>query len=78
MSLRDNAMPYEGLDQAADIVAAEPYPNPRPFDRDAQRRLTVARLAATIGAVVIIIAIAASTAAAHPIANGGGAVTLIR
>lgn len=38
-SLKDNHMPYEGLDQAADIVAAEPYPNPRPFDRDAIRAL---------------------------------------
>lgn len=39
MSLRDNRMPRDGLDQAADIVAAEPYPNPRPFDRDAIRGL---------------------------------------
>ena len=39
MSLRDNSMPRDGLDQAADIVAAQPYPNPRPFDRDAIRAL---------------------------------------
>jgi maleylacetate reductase len=39
VSLKANGMPYEGLDQAADIVAAEPYPNPRPFDRDAIRAM---------------------------------------
>ncbi|MPY71611.1 MAG: iron-containing alcohol dehydrogenase [Alphaproteobacteria bacterium] len=39
VGLKDNHMPYDGLDQAADIVAAEPYPNPRPFEREAIRAL---------------------------------------
>ena len=37
LSLRDIGMPAEGLDQAADLAAANPYPNPRPLERDALR-----------------------------------------
>jgi len=32
-------MPAEGLDRAADLAAATPYPNPRPLERDALRQL---------------------------------------
>jgi len=37
MSLRDIGMPAGGLDRAADLAAANSYPNPRPLDRDALR-----------------------------------------
>ena len=39
VSLRELGMPEEGLDRAADIAAANPYPNPRPLQRDAIRKL---------------------------------------
>jgi maleylacetate reductase len=32
-------MPIEGLDRAADLAAQSAYPNPRPLERDALRRL---------------------------------------
>jgi hypothetical protein len=32
-------MPEDGLDRAADIAAATPYPNPRPLERAALRAL---------------------------------------
>jgi alcohol dehydrogenase class IV len=38
-SLREIGMPADGLDRAADLAAAAPYPNPRPLDRDALRAL---------------------------------------
>lgn len=38
-SLREIGMPAEGLDRAAELAAATPYPNPRPLERDALRRL---------------------------------------
>jgi maleylacetate reductase len=38
-SLRALGMPAEGLDRAADLAAASPYPNPRPLDREALRAL---------------------------------------
>lgn len=38
-TLRDIGMPAQGLDRAADLAAAAPYPNPRPLDRAALRAL---------------------------------------
>ena len=38
-TLKELGMPEEGLDKAADIAAANPYPNPRPLQRDAIRAL---------------------------------------
>jgi alcohol dehydrogenase class IV len=38
-SLAAIGMPADGLDRAADIAAASPYPNPRPLDRAAIRAL---------------------------------------
>lgn len=38
-SLRDIGMPADGLDRAADLAVANPYPNPRPLERDALRAL---------------------------------------
>ena len=38
-SLAALGMPADGLDRAADLVAATPYPNPRPLDRTALRAL---------------------------------------
>jgi maleylacetate reductase len=37
--LRALGMPYAGLDQAADLAVANPYPNPAPLDRTRIRRL---------------------------------------
>ncbi|SDB17745.1 maleylacetate reductase [Bauldia litoralis] len=39
MALRDIGMPEDGLDRAAEIATANPYPNPRPLARDAIRKL---------------------------------------
>ena len=39
LSLAAIGMPADGLDRAADIAAASPYPNPRALDRDAIRAL---------------------------------------
>jgi maleylacetate reductase len=38
-SLADVGMPESGLDRAADIAVRNPYPNPRPLERDAIRKL---------------------------------------
>ena len=38
-SLRALGMPADGLDRAADLAVATPYPNPRPLERDALRAL---------------------------------------
>jgi len=38
-SLKAIGMPADGLDRAADIAAATPYPNPRALERDALRQL---------------------------------------
>jgi maleylacetate reductase len=38
-SLAAIGMPADGLDRAADLAAATPYPNPRPLERDALRAL---------------------------------------
>jgi alcohol dehydrogenase class IV len=38
-SLRSIGMPESGLDLAADLAVATPYPNPRPLDRTALREL---------------------------------------
>lgn len=38
-SLAALGMPAEGLDRAADLAAATPYPNPRPLERAALRQL---------------------------------------
>jgi maleylacetate reductase len=38
-SLREIGMPADGLDRAADLAIATPYPNPRPRDRSALREL---------------------------------------
>lgn len=39
MSLRELGLAEDDLDRAADIAAANPYPNPRPFDRRSIREL---------------------------------------
>ncbi len=39
LTLKDLGMPEEGLDKAADIAAANPYPNPTPIGREAIRKL---------------------------------------
>jgi alcohol dehydrogenase class IV len=39
VSLQHIGMPAEGLDLAADLAAQAPYPNPRPLERVALRRL---------------------------------------
>ena len=39
LALRDIGMPQDGLDRAADIAAASPYPNPAPLQRSAIREL---------------------------------------
>ena len=39
LSLKAIGMPESGLDQAADIAAANPYANPVPIERAAIRRL---------------------------------------
>lgn len=39
LSLKELGMPEAGLDKAADIAAANPYPNPRPLERTAIRQL---------------------------------------
>jgi maleylacetate reductase len=38
-SLRELGMPEDGLDKAADLAVAKPYPNPAPLTRDAIRAL---------------------------------------
>jgi len=38
-SLKSLGMPEDGLDKAADVAVANPYPNPRPLERGAIRRL---------------------------------------
>lgn len=38
-ALKDIGMPEDGLDKAADIAVANPYPNPRPLERTAIRAL---------------------------------------
>lgn len=39
LALKDLGMPEAGLDKAADIAVANPYPNPRPLERAAIRKL---------------------------------------
>ena len=39
VALRDLGMPQDGLDRAADLAMTARYPNPRPLDRDAIRRM---------------------------------------
>ena len=39
LSLRELGMPEDGLDHAADLAVAAAYPNPRPLERTALRRL---------------------------------------
>jgi maleylacetate reductase len=39
LALKDIGMPESGLDKAADIAVANPYPNPRKLERDAVRKL---------------------------------------
>jgi maleylacetate reductase len=39
LALKDIGMPESGLDKAADIAVANPYPNPRKLERDAIRKL---------------------------------------
>ena len=38
-ALRDIGMPEDGLDKAVDLARAEPYPNPRPLEREGLRAL---------------------------------------
>jgi hypothetical protein len=75
-----NQMHQERLSHAARIqkVARERRDTHQPFDRDVARRLTVARLAATAGAVALTFALAASAAATNPVISGGGGGFLIR
>jgi len=42
MSLKELGMSYEGIEEAADAAVANPYPNPRPLDRNAIRDLIAA------------------------------------
>jgi maleylacetate reductase len=39
LSLRELGMPEEGIDRAADLATAAPYPNPRPLEREPIRDL---------------------------------------
>jgi maleylacetate reductase len=39
LTLKDIGMPEQGLDKAADMAVANPYPNPRPLERNAIRQL---------------------------------------
>jgi maleylacetate reductase len=39
LALKDIGMPESGLDKAADIAVANPYPNPRKLEREAIRKL---------------------------------------
>jgi alcohol dehydrogenase class IV len=39
LTLKDIGMPEAGLDKAADVAAANPYPNPTPIERNAIRKL---------------------------------------
>ena len=39
LTLKSLGMPEEGLDKAADIAVSNPYPNPRPLERGAIRKL---------------------------------------
>jgi maleylacetate reductase len=39
LTLKELGMPAEGLDKAADIAVANPYPNPRPLERPGIRQL---------------------------------------
>jgi maleylacetate reductase len=39
LTLKELGMPENGLDRAADIAVANPYPNPRPLERSAIRQL---------------------------------------
>lgn len=38
-NLRTLGMPEDGIDKAADIAVSNPYPNPRPLEKDAIREL---------------------------------------
>ncbi|MEP5513658.1 MAG: maleylacetate reductase, partial [Bauldia litoralis] len=38
-ALRDTGMSEDGLERAAEIATANPYPNPRGLERDAIRKL---------------------------------------
>lgn len=75
-----NQMHQERLSHAARIqkVARERHDTHKPFDRNAARRLTVARLAATAGAVAMTFAVAAAAAATNPVISGGGGAVLVR
>jgi maleylacetate reductase len=39
LSLLEIGMPADGLDRAAKLATASPYPNPRSVDRDSVREL---------------------------------------
>jgi maleylacetate reductase len=39
LTLKELGMPETGLDNVADIAAANPYPNPQPLERAAIRKL---------------------------------------
>lgn len=38
-ALKDIGMPEEGIDQLVDLILADPYPNPRPMEREALRAM---------------------------------------
>src|SRR6266542_3328499 len=46
-ALRDIGMPESGIDRAADLASQNPYPNPRPIEREAMRAL-IARACAGV------------------------------
>lgn len=73
-------MHNERLSHAARIqmVARDRRDEHRPANREGARRLTVARLAASIGAVALTFALAATAAATNPALGGGGGGALIR
>ncbi len=67
----------ERLDHAARLhLISRDRKEAQPVNREAHRRMTVARLAASATAVALTLASAANVAASHP--AGGGAFTLIR
>jgi alcohol dehydrogenase class IV len=38
-TLKELGMPLDGIETAADLAVANPYPNPRPLDREGIRKL---------------------------------------
>lgn len=74
-----NQMYSERLSHAARIqmIARDRHDTEKPVNHEGDRRMTVARLAASAAGVVLTFALAATAAAGNPAVGGGGA-TLIR